>query len=373
MRVLVTGGLGFIGHHVVRALLARGDEVTILDARTPPVHAPDEPRDAPDGVALIEGDVTDAAAVDRALDDVDAVIHLAAYQDYLPDHHRFFAVNTVGTTLLLERIAAIHAPVRRFVFASSQSVYGEGLVACERDGVVAALSRRDADLAMGRFEPRCSVCGAFAPPAPIPESFAGPVNAYGISKLAAEQALAKLAPIQGIEAVALRYAIVHGAWQSPRNAYSGVLRAAVVRALDGARPIVFEDGKSLRDYVAIEDVVTATLLALDHPKAAGRAFNVAGPRSWTVLELLEAVAAATGLDLTPELPGVYRVGDVRHTISAASGLGELGWRPSSELAQTWREYVTWLRSHRPPAGTVETAIERMRALGTLRSVSGSSR
>lgn len=373
MRILVTGGLGFIGHHLTRALLARGDEVTILDARTPPVHDPSDPRPVPEGARLVEGDVTIAAHIDDALVGCEAVIHLAAYQDYLPDHHRFLNVNAGGTALLLERIVAARASVRRFVFASSQSVYGEGLVRCERDGVATALSRRELDLSHGRFDARCSICGGFAGAEAIPESFAGPVNAYGISKLAAEQVLAKLAPAHGIEAVALRYAIVHGAWQSPRNAYSGVLRAALVRALEGKPPIVFEDGRSLRDYVSVDDVVSATLLALDHPEAAGRAFNVAGSRSWTVLELLDAVGAATELDLRPEIPSLYRVGDVRHTVSATSGLASLGWTPTEDLAPTWRGYVAWLRGHRPPEGTVDAAIERMRALGTLRDVSISSR
>lgn len=367
MRVLITGGLGFVGHHVTRALLARGDDVTILDARTAPVHHPSDPRPVPEGARMVEGSVTSATDIDASLEDVDAVAHLAAYQDYLPDVHRFFDVNATGTALLVERVLARGSDVGCIVYASSQSVYGEGVVACPSDGVVQAARRKDADLARGDFEVRCSVCGKQAPPAPIPEAMTAPMNAYGISKLAGEQVVIHLASSAGVRGVALRYAIVHGDWQSPRNAYSGVLRAASVRAIEGKRPIVFEDGQSLRDYVSIDDVVTATLMALDDAAAHG-AYNVGGPRSWSVLELLRSVSEATGLDLEPELPGLYRVGDVRHTLGDISRLLALGWAPQAVLTDTWSRYVSWLREHLPPVGTVDRALERMSKEGVLRGV-----
>lgn len=370
MHVLVTGGLGFIGQHVTRALLARGDRVTILDARTAPVHDPASPRPVPDGATMIEGDITDAAAVDRALDGATGVVHLAAYQDYLPDFSRFFHVNTAGTALLIERIVARALPVRRIVVASSQSVYGEGAVLCERDGLSLAAPRQIEHLERGDFEARCARCGAVALPAPTPEELVAPTNAYGISKLAAEQIVLRLGERHGIDAVAMRYAIVHGAGQSPRNAYSGVLRAACVRALAGEPPIVFEDGASLRDYVAIDDAVSATLIALDHPSATGHAYNCGGPRSWTVLELLEAVAEATGLDLTPEIPGLFRVGDVRHTIGDLTRLCALGWEPATDLADTWRDYVDWLKQTDVSGDVVADAIADMRARGVLRDATG---
>lgn len=370
MRILVTGGLGFIGHHVTRALLARGDDVTILDARTSPVHDPSAPRTPPDGARMVEGSVTDPRSVDAALEGADAILHLAAYQDYQPDIHRFFDVNVTGTALLLERALASGRTFQSFVLASSQSVYGEGAIRCDEHGSMVGLPRDLDDLTEGRLEPRCGICRGPTTPEPTPETMTAPANAYGASKLAAEQVVLGLAPSHGIRGAALRYAIVHGAWQSPRNAYSGVLRAAVVRALEGKKPIIFEDGQSLRDYVAIEDVVSATLLALDDDRLAA-SFNVGGPRSWTVLELLEAVGTASGLDLTPELPGLYRVGDVRHTIGDLSALRSFGWAPTSDLTQTWKTYVEWLRENKPPEGTVDRALAAMKAARVLRKMSAS--
>lgn len=363
----MTGGLGFIGRHTVDALLRRGDEVTILDARTQPVHDPSAPTDVPTGARMVEGDVCDPDAVDAALEGAQAVIHLAAYQDYGTDHARFIRVNAGGTALLLERIVATEAAVRRFVLASSQAVFGEGAVQCATDGLQLAATRRDEDLARGDFEARCSQCGTPSEPAPTPENLVAPVNAYGISKLAAERLTLQVAPSHGIEGVALRYAIVHGPGQSPRNAYSGILRAAVLRGLAGQRPIVFEDGNALREYVSIEDAVSATLLGLDHAEAPGHAFAVSGAAAVSVHDLLRALGEATGLDLSPDLAGVYRVGDVRHTLASTDGLRTLGWMPTTDLAPTWRAYVAWVREQGIDAKVVSAAIDDMRATGVLRA------
>ncbi|MFP5225619.1 MAG: NAD-dependent epimerase/dehydratase family protein [Actinomycetota bacterium] len=366
MRVLVTGGLGFIGSHVVRALLDRGDQVTILDARTPPVHDPAHPVQPPEGVRMVEGDVRDLPSVDDALHGAEAVIHLAAYQDYGTDHQRFIDVNAGGTALLIERIAATGTPVGRFVLGSSQSVYGEGAVDCPTHGVIPAARRREVDLEAGDFEARCSQCAKPAPPTNTPPHMTAPVNAYGISKLAAERLVLNVAPNHGMEGTALRYAIVHGPGQSPRNAYSGILRAAVLRGLAGERPIVFEDGEARRGYLSIEDAVSATLLALDHPEAVGRAFAVSGDRDYSVNELLREISAATGLDLTPEFAGFYRIGDVRHTLADTDALRELGWRPTDDLGPVWREYVDWVQTTGVEAKVVDQALQDMRSNQVLR-------
>jgi len=368
MRVLVTGGAGFIGTNTVRALRARGDEVRVLDAFTEPVHAPGWTPDLPDDVEVLRGDVRDADAWARALEDIDAVVHLAAYQDYLQDFSRFLSVNAAGTALLYETIVARALPVRRVVFASSQSVYGEGQVACDTHGVVAAAQRTEAVLARGDWEARCSVCGAISPPVAMPETFANPHNAYGISKLAAEQTALTLGAQHGIDSVALRYAIVHGPGQSPRNAYSGLLRAACLQLLAGEAPVVFEDGLQRRDYIAIDDVVSANLIALDHPDAPGRAYNVGGARTWTVLHVLDALAEITGEQRAPEMSGSYRVGDVRHTIGDLDALRSLGWEPATDLTQTWRGYWEWLGSLELPGRIVGDTFAEMRRRGVLRSV-----
>lgn len=366
MDILVTGGAGFIGSHTVRALLARGDRVRVLDALTAPVHRPGVIPDLGDAEFLL-GDVRVKTDWERALDGIDAVIHLAAYQDYLPDFSTFFAVNATGTALAYEVIVERGLPVRRVVVGSSQSVYGEGAARCTEHGVVVPDQRDPTDLSRGDWDVRCPRCGGAVEPVPTPEELAEPRNAYGISKLAAETAALALGRQNVIPSVALRYAIVHGAGQSPHNAYSGLLRSASPALLAGRAPVVFEDGMQLRDYVAIDDVVSANLTALDHADAPGHAYNVGGARSWTVIEVLDALGDLLPGAPAPEFPGLYRVGDVRHTIGDLSRLRALGWEPSADLRETWAKYVEWLRSSGAGVEVVDGAHADMRARGVLRA------
>lgn len=365
MKVLVTGGAGFIGVATARALLARGDDVVILDALTQPVHAPGV-RPVIDGAAFINGDVRDKAAWERALDGVDAVVHCAAYQDYMQDFSRFFTVNAAGTALLYEVAVERALSLRRIVLASSQSVYGEGAARCETHGVVVPEQRTAERLARGEWDVTCPTCAAPVEAVPTPEGLAQPRNAYGISKLAAETVGLALGAQHGIPTVALRYAIVHGAGQSPRNAYSGLLRSAAMKLLRGEAPVVFEDGAQVRDYIAIEDVVAANLVALDHDDAPGRAYNVGGARSWTVLEVVDALNGLVREPREPQRPGLYRVGDVRHTIGDLTRLRELGWEPRADLKATWAAYIDWLASQGPLEDVVGSAFADMRARGVLR-------
>lgn len=364
MKVLITGGAGFIGSHTARALLERGDEVRILDALTQPVH----PAGAtgPADADFIHGDVRDRATWERALDGVDAVFHLAAYQDYLPDFSTFLHVNAAGTALLYEVAVANGLDLRRVVVASSQSVYGEGVYRCEADGVVVAKPRPMARLERGDFDQRCPACDGPVEPVAAPEALAEPRNAYGVSKLAEEKIALVLGDTYGIPSVALRYSIVHGAGQSPRNAYSGLLRSAALSLLAGKAPVVFEDGKALRDYVAIEDVVAANLVALDHPEAPGRAYNVGGGRAWGVLEVVDALNAIVERPIEASVPGTFRVGDTRHIVSDIAALQGLGWEPVADLKDVWRRYWEWLCSLDLDGDIAGRAYADMLARGVLR-------
>ncbi|MGH2830095.1 MAG: NAD-dependent epimerase/dehydratase family protein [Actinomycetota bacterium] len=365
MKILVTGGAGFIGLGTARALAARGDEVRILDALTQPVHEPGAA--GPGEFELLRGDVRSKDDWIKALDGVDAVMHMAAYQDYRTDFSTFFHVNAAGTALLYEVIVERSLPVQRVVVASSQAVYGEGAYRCPRDGIVACEPRPRERLEAGDFEQRCPRCGGAVEPVPTPEEMGDPRNAYGISKLAQERAALALGETYGIPTAALRYSIVHGPGQSPRNAYSGLLRSACLNLLAGAPPVAFEDGLQRRDYVAIEDVVAANLLALDHFDAPGRAYNVGGDRAWTVLEVLDALRGLTGVEVGPAVPGTYRVGDTRHIVSDIARLRTLGWEPQADLTEVWRRYWEWLGSLGVDPGIAVRAYEDMLARGVLRS------
>ena len=284
MHVLVTGGAGFIGSHVVDALLGRGDRVSLLDSLVERVHPSGRPPDhLPPAATFVRGDVTHKGDWLRALEGVEAVIHLAAYQDYQPDFGRFAAVNDGGTALLYEVLVEHRLPVRKVVMASSQAVYGEGAYHCDQHGLQHPKPRPLAQLERGDWDVRCPVCGAAARPVATNESHPDPHNAYAISKLAQERYALVLGERYGVPSVALRYSIVQGPRQSPANAYSGVLRAFTGRLLRDEPPVVFEDGRQLRDYTHIDDVVAATMLALDDDRADFDVFNVGSGQTTSVL------------------------------------------------------------------------------------------
>ncbi len=368
-RVLVTGGAGFIGSHTVDALLARGFQVRVLDLLLPPVHDGSVPAYLAPEAEFIRGDVRDKDAMRAALRDVQIVYHLAAYQDYLPDFSTFFSTNAVGTALLYELIVSEFRSVELVVVASSQAVYGEGRYECRTHGAFYPGPRSEERLAAAQWEHVCPACGATAAPGWTDESVMRPHNPYGLSKRDQDDLVTLLAKRYRIPSTAFRYSIVQGTRQSFRNAYSGALRSFTVQVASGAPPLVYEDGRQLRDYIGIRDVIRANLMPLDRPDMAYRSFNVGGNRSVTVLELAAEVAKAAGQRVDPIVPGIYRVGDTRHSRSDVSALRALGWSVQEPLPKVVAEYVQWAVASPGFRNEASAAQERMRALGVLKEVS----
>jgi len=364
-RILITGGAGFLGKYVAAALIARGDRVRVLDALRPPVHVPDARPDLPPGVECIIGSVTDRETVVAALDGIDAVLHLAAYQDYLPDFSTFYAVNTVSTALLFEAIVASGRRPRRIVIAGTQAEYGEGPYRCDRHGTVWPSPRSEEWLARGAWEQVCPRCGGVVEPIPAEESSVHPHSPYAMSKRAAEECALVLGARYGIPTASARYSIIHGPGQSFRNAYSGALRAFTMQALSGRAPVVYEDGGQIRDFVWIGDAVAATVLLLDRDEVIGP-INVGGDRSIRVLDLAWMVIAATGADLRPDVPGLYRVGDTRHIRSDVTRLRSLGWSPTLDQGAIVNAYVGWAGLHPELTDRSIEARRHMTDLGVLR-------
>lgn len=381
MRVLVTGGAGFIGSHTVDALLQRGDRVRVLDALLPPVHVSDRLPDylPVDDVQTVRGDVRDRAAWERALEGIDAVFHLAAYQDYLPDFSTFFHTNDVATALLYEVIGEKRLPVQKVIVASSQAVYGEGKNVCTAhstpgsrapaDGVQYPAPRGDQQLRKGEWDVRCAQCGAPVEPQWTDEAVVHPHNPYAISKYTQEMIAFNLGKRYGIATVCLRYSIVQGPRQSFRNAYSGVLRIFTQQLLTGQAAVCYEDGGQLRDYVSVHDVARANVLALEDERAEFQALNVGGDHRISVIDYARLIGQRVGVGLAPRVPGIYRLGDSRHAFADVTKLKALGWRPRVRLEQIVDEYVDWARSqpgfrdHSAEAASRMTALETIRRLG----------
>jgi dTDP-L-rhamnose 4-epimerase len=325
MRILVTGGAGFIGKHVLARLTETSHDVVIIDSLRPDVH-----RVAPPEIpGLLKVDVRDAAAVERSLAGVDVVIHLAAkvglgvdVQD-LPD---YADSNVHGTGVLLAAMA--RADVRHLVLASSMVVYGEGLGRCPTHGDVTPGPRSEADLAAGRFEPPCPLCGERLAPALVGEAAPmDPRNAYAASKLGQEHLAASWARVTGGSVAALRYHNVYGPGLPMDTPYAGVAAVFLSALRRGEAPKVFEDGGQRRDFVHVRDVAAATVAAAEQHRQGVRAYNVGSGRPRTIGDLAGALAGAPG-GRAPVVTGAYRLGDVRHITADSSRLkAELGWTP----------------------------------------------
>jgi dTDP-L-rhamnose 4-epimerase len=380
MKVLVTGGAGFIGSHTVDLLLAQGHHVRVLDALRPPVHPHGAKPDylAPD-VEFRQGDVRNGEDLLGALRGTDAVIHLAAYQDYLTDFSTFFAINTVGTALMYELIVEHRLPVQKVVVASSQATYGEAKYRCPNPtcpqtartgGADAAMRypdlRPEAQLRVGQWELLCPDCGNPLTPMWTDEARVNPHNQYALSKYTQEMVALNLGRRYGIPTVCMRYSIAQGRRQSFTNAYSGVLRIFATRMLLGKAPVAYEDGGQLRDYVYVGDVAAANVLVLQDPRADFRSFNVGGGHATTVWQFGEMVARAVGTDIRPDLPGHYRFGDTRHVFSDTTALRALGWQPTKAPQEVVDEYVAWAANHPDLTDSYGAAEQVMLSTGAVR-------
>jgi dTDP-L-rhamnose 4-epimerase len=346
MRVLVTGGAGFIGSQIVTALTARGHDPVILDALLPAARAGARPRPPlPPGGAWIHADVRDPVAVADALRGVDAVCHQAAMVGLgtdFSDAPDYVSCNDHGTAVLLAAMA--EAGVADLVLAGSMVVYGEGRYDCARHGQVRPGPRAAADLAAGRFEPLCPTCGDVLVPGLVGEDApVDPRNVYATTKLAQEHLAAAWARSTGGRAVALRYHNVYGPGMSRDTPYAGVaafFRSALER---GEPPRVFEDGGQRRDFVHVRDVAEANAVALEavHGREPGviTAYNTGSGTPHTVGETAAALAAAHG-GPEPVVTGEFRLGDVRHiTADSARLRADLGWKPRIGFDEGMAEFA----------------------------------
>ena len=342
MKVLVTGGAGFIGSHTVDLLLNKGYDVRILDSLEPPVHpVRQNPLYLPSEAEFIEGDVSRRPDLMKALRGVDVVLHLAAYQGLLNDFSKFARVNDMGTSLIYEIIHNQKLPVKRVVLASSQAVYGEGKYQCPLHGTVFPPPRTLAQLEKQQWDHVCPICSSKIKPMPTDEKTVGPNNQYAVSKYCQELWALNLARRINVPTVALRYSITQGPRQSFFNAYSGILRIFTIRSTSSKPLVIYEDGAQLRDYVAVEDVAKANLLAIEDPRTDYQVYNVGGNEVLSVLEYAKLFSQVSGNNMSFETTGKFRYGDTRHMVSDISKLKSLGWNPTKRIADVIKDYLDW--------------------------------
>jgi dTDP-L-rhamnose 4-epimerase len=368
MRTLVTGGAGFVGAHLVRALLDRGDDVVVLDRLEEQVH--NNGYSPPEGVTFIRGGVGNPELADQALAGVDRVVHLAAavgVGQSMYEISRYVNVNSYETAVFLERLALAASRPERLVVASSMSIYGEGQYACREHGIQAPPPRPEAQLGRGEWECRCPVCGAELEPLPTSEDKPlNPTSVYAITKRDHEELALVVGAAYGVPTTALRFFNVYGSGQALSNPYTGVAAIFSSRLLNGRRPLVFEDGRQSRDFIHVADLVRGILLALERDEAAGHVVNLGTGRAITIADMAVLLAERLGSDLEPEFPGRFRAGDIRHCFAdGAKAKSLLGFEAAIRLEDGVDELVEWVASQDAEDG-VDRALEELAARGLAR-------
>jgi dTDP-L-rhamnose 4-epimerase len=358
--VLITGGAGFIGRRVTQRLLDRGYTVRILDPLIEQVHQGRRPDDLSPEAELIIGDVRDRSALDRALTGCHAVIHLAAEVGVGQSMYaveRYVSVNDLGTAALFE--ALIDRGIRRVVVASSMSIYGEGLYRTAGGRLVETAVRTPRKSYDASWDPLDEE-GRPLTPVPTPEwKRPSLASVYALTKFVQEQLTLTLSSAYGMEGVALRLFNVYGPGQALSNPYTGVLAIFASRLLNGQRPLIFEDGRQRRDFVHVDDVARAFVLALEEPAAAGQVFNVGSGQDRSILEIGTLLASAMGRpDLTPETLGKARAGDIRHCFChAGTARDVLGFTAAKDFSAGLAELAEWVARQAAHDGVDEARRE----------------
>lgn len=349
LNVLVTGGAGFIGSHLVDGLVAQGHNVRVLDDLVPQVHGPNaKPVYVNTAAEFVRGDVCDKATVEAVLDGIDVVFHEAAevgVGQSMYEIHRYVRANDLGTAVLLEAIIGRQQQIKKLVVASSMSIYGEGAYTCAKCAEVYPQLRPTSQLLDRRWEVECSTCGSVLGPAPTKETKPlFPTSVYAVTKQDQEQFCLVVGRTYGIPTVALRYFNVYGTRQALSNPYTGVCAIFSARLLNDNSPLIFEDGEQTRDFVHVSDIVQANLLALERDEANYNAINIGTGIPTSVREVSRLLAKGLGKDIEPEIVAKYREGDIRHCVADISrARALLGYNPRVTMERGIPELLSWVR------------------------------
>jgi dTDP-L-rhamnose 4-epimerase len=369
MRTLVTGGAGFVGSHLVRELVRRGDDVVVLDSLEEQVHGDTVP-DLPESVELVVGEVGDRLAADRALAGVERVVHLAAavgVGQSMYEIARYTERNTMQTAIFLEQLVAQRPMPERLVVASSMSIYGEGEYECAEHGLLSVPPRPEDQLLARQWEPSCPTCGSELAPVGTREvKSLIPTSIYAITKRDHEELCLVTGAAYGIPAVALRFFNIYGPGQALSNPYTGVAAIFASRLLNGRAPIIFEDGAQSRDFIHVSDIVRGILLALESERATGHAINLGTGRPTTVIEMARGLSDGLGIEIEPILNEQYRAGDIRHCFADPSLARDLlGFEVQTPLEDGLRDLLAWLVGQ-DPVDRVDAAARELTARGLAR-------
>lgn len=350
MKVLVTGGAGFIGSHLVDRLVDDGYKVRVLDNFDPQVHQGKRPAYLNPHAEYVRADIRNSEGVKKALRSIDVVFHEAAavgVGQSMYQIEKYTDVNSKGTAVLLDALVNERNSVKKLIVASSMSIYGEGSYSCVKCGAFHPTLRPLAQLKKRSWQMRCPRCHCQARAiATAEDKPLYPTSIYAMSKRHQEEYTLLIGRTYKLPAVALRYFNVYGPRQSLSNPYTGVCAIFSSRIKASHRPLVYEDGRQTRDFIDVRDIVEANLLVLRDPRADYQAFNVGTGKPTSISEIASLLIKLYGKKMEPAVVGKYRLGDIRHCFADISRLAQLGFQPKVSLEEGLRYLAQWGRTEK---------------------------
>lgn len=372
MNILVTGGAGFIGSYICKALLKRGHSVIVLDNLDPQIHGENAkwPYYMPEGTENHIGDVRDRELVRQLLAKSDAVIHLAAavgvgQSMYKIEH--YCSVSVMGTAILLEEIIPIREQIKKLVVASSMSIYGEGLYKKDTGELVMyPRTRPIAQMEAGQWELYDENRKELIPVAVTEEKPLKPESIYAVNKRDQEEMILAFGKAYKIPSVAFRMFNVYGVYQALNNPYTGVAAIFSNKLLNNEQPLVFEDGKQRRDFVHVEDVANAYALAIENNGGDGLAMNLGSGRSISIIEIATSLTTILGKEIKPFITNKFREGDIRNCFADISLIkSKLGWEPKWKFEEGVKTMTDWLIAEKSNTQRTDS-LEELKQMGLLK-------
>ena len=373
--ILISGGAGFIGSYLTKKLVSKGYNVTILDNLSKQIHGKDKKSELYNSIkeisTFILGDVCNEEDWKKSLKGQDAVIHLAAETgtgQSMYEISRYNDVNILGTSHLLDFLANNKNSVKKLIIASSRSIYGEGKYKCENHGVVYPNDRIASNMLKGKFDLFCDVCGGELDLMPTDEnSMIHPSSIYGITKHQQEQMTLLMGKSLGIPAVSLRYQNVYGPGQSLSNPYTGILSIFSTRMLNGNDIDIYEDGEESRDFVFIDDVVEATILALEKEEANHQVFNVGSGEPTTVSQVANSLKSLYNSNTNISISGSFRLGDIRHNYADLNKIKNLlGFKVKFDFQTGISRFVDWAKTQEVKEDKYEQSLNELKNKGLIK-------
>lgn len=372
MKILITGGAGFIGSTLAKKLIKQGHDLRILDNFSQQIHGKNQSLDDElSGVDLIIGDVRNKIVIAESLDDIDTIVHLAAETgtgQSMYQIEEYQQTNVNGTLNIINHLLHNKHSVEKIIVASSRAIYGEGQYFCKKHGAIFPNERLETEMSNGQFDHKCKLCDKILEAEATSENAnMSPLSFYGMTKQVQEQIITMYAKVLGISGYALRYQNVYGPGQSLMNPYTGIMAIFSTLARNNQTIRIFEDGKQSRDFVYIDDVIEATIKCLSHDKKGVESYNIGTGKPTSVYKVAESIV--NNLDSNSKLiiSGEYRSGDIRHNYAnLEKSSKDLGFFSKINFDDGLKKFLEWASLQPDTNLNFESSLEELSDIGLLR-------